>query len=381
MLRSVNVDAIASSDVNRVCATVRTELAVLDAMLWLESLNTALQQQRYNQLLSALNACPYATAPATITNLIFSRMGDRALHFVSDCEAAIRRALPPESPAILRACTSHLPPYPRVAQLLNDLNPGRSQFPLNPAALSRHTDASHATMRFIPGGSYTIGSPPQEPGRYDNEGPVRLITVASFWMDETEITQALYDELIGSNPSKFRNATSPVERVSWFDVIAFCNARSHHEGLPPYYSPDGMPRTNAVYSYRLPTDAEWEYACRAGTKTPYAFGLTLSPQHANYHDTSSTTLAPSLHGKATMPVKLFPANDWGLYDMHGNVLKWCHDAYAEQYGQRPDPRYRVVRGGSWFHPPDASRSAYRYFYEPTHRASNVGFRCVRSVFR
>lgn len=215
----------------------------------------------------------------------------------------------------------------------------------------------------IPPGEFAMGSPVGEPERKDNETqhPVRLSK--AFSIGVYEVTQSQYEEVMGSNPSQFRSPSNPVENVSWDDAVEFCQKLS---GIPAEKS--------AGRVYRLPTEAEWEYACRAGTTTAYSFGddKSQADQYAWFRDNSSGT---------TQAVGEKLPNGWGLYDMHSNVWEWCEDRYARYpSGAATDPRgpdkgsYRVQRGGGWFNVAARGRSASRDTSIPTYRSSMVGFR-------
>jgi formylglycine-generating enzyme required for sulfatase activity len=199
-----------------------------------------------------------------------------------------------------------------------------------------------------------------------------------------------YSEVIVKNPSKFKGWDLPVENISWYDAIEYCNRRSKGEGLIPAYTVnkerhDPNNHNNVDHKwlitwnrntdgYRLPTEAEWEYACRAGTVTPFNTGNDISTKLANYYE------------EKTVDVGSFPPNLWGIYDMHGNVYEWCWDWYGE-YSKRMQtspigPSYgknRVLRGGSWYNKKQCLRSAYRYNSTASYRSSFVGFRLVRNV--
>ena len=213
----------------------------------------------------------------------------------------------------------------------------------------------------IPAGTFTMG----EANGDDNETPHKVTLTQPFHLGQYEVTQEQYEKVMGTNPSNFKGGQNPVEQVDWNDAVEFCRKLS---ALPA--------EKKAGYVYRLPTEAEWEYACRAGTKTTYSFGDSDSElgDYAWYDENSGLT---------THPVGGKKPNGWGLYDMYGNVWEWCQDYYAE-YEKSPvaDPRgptsgsSRVVRGGSWFSDAQFSRSAYRYRYTPDFRNNNNGFRVV-----
>jgi len=256
----------------------------------------------------------------------------------------------------------------------------------------------------IQGGTFTMGSPKKEPGRRDEEVQHK-VTVSSFYMGRTEVTQKEYQEIIGTNPSYFKGDNLPVEQVSWYDAIEYCNMRSRKEGLTPAYTIDknrSDPNNKRDYDdlkwtvtwnrgangYRLPTEAEWEYACRAGTKTPFNTGNSITTDQANYDGSWTfrySNYAEGEYRKKTTPVGSFAPNAWGLYDMHGNVYEWCWD-WCEDYasGLQTDPAGadsgigRVHRGGSWIHPAEFVRSASREISGiPKSRNFCVGFRLVR----
>ena len=258
----------------------------------------------------------------------------------------------------------------------------------------------------ISAGTFTMGSPSTEPGRWSDEGPQRQVTLSAFRMGKYEVTQEQYFAVMAMNPSYFTTAVAgensarlPVEQVSWYRAIVFCNRLSLMEGLSPAYSindedlssweiPDGN-ENNSVWDtvqivpdstgYRLPTEAQWEYACRAGTTTEWFYGNNSNRDYMWFEDNSG--------GRTHEVGKKWP-NPWGLYDMHGNVSEWCWDRYgAYQGGEQIDPpgpisgNFRLHRGGSWSHAADNARSAFRSVQinrsGPNSRASNLGFRVVR----
>ena len=231
----------------------------------------------------------------------------------------------------------------------------------------------------VEGGTFTMGSPANEPGRRDNEGPQRQITVSSFYMGKYEVTQKEYQEVMGKNPSYFKGDNLPVEMVTWFDAVEYCNKRSQREGLTPAYTINGTSVTwnRNANGYRLPTEAEWEYACRAGTTTAYNTGASISNNTGWYDANSSNT---------THPVGQKPANAWGLYDMHGNVWEWCWDRFGSYpSGAQTDPigassgSICVLRGGGWGNLAQYARSASRISGNPGVRYYNLGFRVARNA--
>ena len=232
-------------------------------------------------------------------------------------------------------------------------------------------------MVWIAGGTFTMGSPSDERGRSQNEGPRHEVTVRSFYMGKYPVTQTEYQEVTGTNPSHFKGANLPVDRVNWFDAVEYCNKRSIIEGLAPAYTINGINVTwdRNANGYRLPTEAEWEYACRAGTETPFYSGASVD--EAGWHLGNS--------GRRTRQVGEKQPNPWGLYDMHGNVLEWCWDWFGDYTAEeQTDPQgastgtHRVYRGGCWYFEAHQTRSAYRYRNSPNLRSHLVGFRLVRN---
>ena len=276
----------------------------------------------------------------------------------------------------------------------------------------------------IPAGRFLMGSPPTEPERSREEGPQREVTLNDFLIGRTPITQAQWrvvaawqersgeswDRELKPNPSWFqgmaqgegtaslfadeRNTDNrPVERVSWHDAMEFCNRLNQRLGQ------------RSGRHYTLPSEAQWEYACRAGTTTPFAFGETITPELANYDGNYSYANGPKgIDREQTTPVGMFPANAWGLQDMHGNVWEWCLDHWHRSYAGAPadgtawvnggdqregsgrqadrqqaqvnagDDARRLLRGGSWLFHPRYCRSACRYSAHPGNRINNLGFR-------
>jgi formylglycine-generating enzyme required for sulfatase activity len=241
----------------------------------------------------------------------------------------------------------------------------------------------------INGGTFLMGSPATEAGR-DGDEVQHSVTVSGFYMSKYEVTQKEWVEVMGSNPSYFKGDNLPVECVSWYDAVEYCNKRSVKEGLTPAYTidktrsdPDNRNGNDKVKwvvtwnrgasGYRLPTEAEWEYACRAGTTTAYSTGGSITTGQANYDNSSGTKNVGS-----------YSVNPWGLYDMHGNVWEWCWDWY-ESYGDgaQTDPvgassgADRLVRGGGWGGTARYARSANRDYGTPSFRYNDLGFRLVR----
>jgi len=221
----------------------------------------------------------------------------------------------------------------------------------------------------IPSGEFIMGSVENEPGGFRDERPLHSVKVAQFFMSKFPVTQAQWRAIatrtdlkvrvdLDPDPSEFEGDGRPVEQVSWNEAVEFCDRLSrltHH-------------------TYRLPTEAEWEYACRAGTTTPFYSGETITTDLANYN------------GMETTPVGQFPPNAFGLYDMHGNVWEWCLDHWRDSYAGAPtdgsawftdnEGANRVRRGGSWDNLPRHCRSAYRSPYYPGNSNDNIGFRVL-----
>ncbi|MDJ0734204.1 MAG: bifunctional serine/threonine-protein kinase/formylglycine-generating enzyme family protein [Nostocaceae cyanobacterium] len=226
----------------------------------------------------------------------------------------------------------------------------------------------------IPGGTFTMGLPAGKAHRDNNESPQHQVTVTGFFMGRYEVTQAQYQAIIGQNPSRFKGKKQPVENVSWNDAVEFCQKLSQKTGR----------------TYRLPSEAEWEYACRAGTTTPFYFGETITTDLVNYDGNSTYASAPKgEYRQQTTDVGTFPPNAFGLYDMHGNVWEWCQDTWHQNYNDAPtdgsawidenENRYRLLRGGSWFNNPFRCLCAHRDFYVRAERDYFVNFCGFRVV--
>jgi formylglycine-generating enzyme required for sulfatase activity len=236
-------------------------------------------------------------------------------------------------------------------------------------------------MVLIPAGSFEMGG---GRGKAD-EGPVHRVKLDAFLMDRTEVTQEQYEKLGLPNPSHFKGPTRPVDMVSWAQAAAFCNARSRAEGLEPCYNEDTAECNFKATGYRLPTEAEWEYACRAGGTGEYPFG---DPRRAGEYAWFADNAA-----KKTQSVGQKQPNAWGLYDLAGNVAEWCNDVYGKDYyktspsenprGPADGDKY-VLRGGAWNSTADALRSTARVGETPGMQDAcfardAIGFRCVRKA--
>lgn len=251
----------------------------------------------------------------------------------------------------------------------------------------------------IPGGTFQMGSPEDEAWRSEDETQ-HTVTVSDFYMSIYELTQAEYQEIMGENPSTFSGEGFPVENVSWLDAIRYCNARSEKEGLTPAYSIDGQTViwNRGADGYRLPTEAEWEYACRAGTTTPFNTENSISAEEANYYghypyeiednyfSQENLTTKPGEYRQTTVAVDSFFPNAWGLYNMHGNVGEWVWDYYGAYDTETPDNptgaitgTLRVYRGGGWNDFAKNMRSAYRATLAEDKGSFNIGIRLVRGI--
>ncbi|MEH2059135.1 MAG: SUMF1/EgtB/PvdO family nonheme iron enzyme [Nostoc sp.] len=223
----------------------------------------------------------------------------------------------------------------------------------------------------IQGGTFMMGSPEEEAERYEYESPLHQVTVPKFFMGKYAVTQAQYQAIMGSNPSKFKGEKRPVEKVSWDEAVEFCKKLSQ----------------KTEHTYRLPTEAEWEYACRAGTTTPFYFGETITTDLVNYNGNSPYGSAPKgEYREQTTDIGKFPPNCFGLYDMHGNIFEWCLDVYNSNYQDAPkdssawlsglNNEIKLLRGGSWFIDARYCRSVIRNSHARVIRHSSIGFRVV-----
>lgn len=233
---------------------------------------------------------------------------------------------------------------------------------------------------WCPAGEFLMGSPESEQGRDRDEKAHKVTLTQGFWIARTETTQKQWKAVMGggNNPSEWSSSTDlPVENVHWGDAIAFCHAMNSkfERDLP-----EGM-------RFNLPTEAQWEYACRAGTTTPFAFGATLTSDQANFDGTEPYGVEEEgKYLEKTSKVKSYQPNAWGIYDMHGNVAEWCLDGWAEYEGEATDPLvpptgvlYRMLRGGSWRSEARYLRSAFRSRPKPEMKLNNIGFRIVIAV--
>lgn len=261
------------------------------------------------------------------------------------------------------------------------------QFTLQPSKITvQHFiedlgDGVELDMVLVPGGIFLMGSPEDELERSNDEA-LHEVNVPNFIMGRYPITQAQWRSVarlepvereLEADPSNFEGDGRPVEQVSWEDATEFCQRLSNHTGR----------------DYRLPSEAEWEYACRAGKSTPFYYGKTLTSKLANYHCSNTYDNGPAGEPIGeTSPVGQFPANAFGLSDMHGNVYEWCQDHYHGSYEDAPvdgnawgdenpeEDQLRILRGGSWITSPYHCRSAFRNWCGPGDRLNSVGFRVI-----
>jgi sulfatase modifying factor 1 len=225
-------------------------------------------------------------------------------------------------------------------------------------------------LRWIMPGKFLMGSPENEAERHSNETRHRVILTQGYWLADTTCTQALWQAVLGNNPSRFKSEDRPVETVSWDYAQRFIERLNK-------LIPEG--------GFRLPTEAEWEYACRAGTTTAFWFGGQISSEQVNYDGNYPYAGGPKgQYRQQTVAVKALPCNGWGLYQMHGNVWEWCQDWYDDYPSETAvDPTgperggRRVLRGGSWFSNGRGARSANRGHVVPGSRNDAFGFRLAR----
>lgn len=321
---------------------------------------------------------------------LVARLLDAAAMTPAAFAAAIRHALPGAVPPVFGFAERQAPPPamdPFVAPPPAAPPPARWTPPREPLAVWREPipDLPEATcpeMVTIPYGRFRMGAPEEEKESRDNERPRREVTVEAFALGRCAVTFAQWDAAIEAGAvlpfpgdGGWGRGDRPVINISWDEAAAYCEWLSHRVGSPG--------------AYRLPSEAEWEYACRAGTTTPFSFGATLSPKQANYDGNYTYGAgAKGEYRQRTVPVGSLPANPWGLHEMHGNVWEWVEDAFGPYPGHPTDARplehsdsaLRVLRGGSWLDYPRFLRSAFRYGYAPGNRNSNLGFRVARTLF-
>lgn len=322
----------------------------------------------------------------------------RVSPFPRDVFQVCRRSLVGSAFVVLSLCmlvrfgvgiTTSKSPEPKVprSEASFDLDIWKILFDMWKYAEDNKRKEYNLEMKAVPAGSFTMGSPDNEAGHHKYESPQHRVSVSAFAISKYEVTQAQWRAVMNSNPSYFKGDNLPVEQVSWEDAKAFCLKLSQLTGK----------------AYRLPTEAEWEYAARAGTLGDYAGKLDAMGW---YGDNSGKARRDSLsewdksgrdiqkyfdqflkpNGNSTHEVGTKTPNDWGLYDMHGNVWEWCEDVYHDSYQGAPsdgsawlsggDSSRRVVRGGAWYIDGSECRSANRGLYTPGYRTFIIGFRVV-----
>ena len=251
---------------------------------------------------------------------------------------------------------------------------------------------------FIKGGSFKMGSPENEVQREKDE-TLHEVTVNNFYVSAYEITQDEYETVMGINPSNFKGQKLPVENVTWYEAIEYCNKLSEKNNLTPVYKIDGKKVTwdRSANGYRLLTEAEWEYVARAGTTTPFNTETSISAEESNfyghypygieenYFSQGKLETKPGEYRQTTVEVNSFKPNKWGLYNIHGNVREWVYDYYTEYDLKKTDNpagpatgTLKVTRGGGWNDYAKHMRSAFRSTLAPDKKMNNTGFRIARN---
>jgi formylglycine-generating enzyme required for sulfatase activity len=320
----------------------------------------------------------------------------------TDVVKGLRRSIAQLTPAPVETSTS-TPPNPQVitavpvqpdSQPLERNKPSLKPFPFETVRLNERGqiierpsitvnrfmedlgEGGQLAMIEIPAGKFLMGSPDSEEDNLEREKPQHGVEIPRFYLGQSLITQGQWKALMeGKNPAYFKGDDNlPVERVSWLDSIEFCKKLSAKTGR----------------TYRLPSEAEWEYACRAGSEKPFAFGKTINSEVVNYNGNYPYGKVPKgNYLEKTTPAGKFPANSFGLYDMHGNLWEWCLDEWANDYIDAPvdgsasgdinswdSDKTRVIRGGSWSNNGSNCRSAIRGFSTATFCFRGVGLRVV-----
>ncbi|MBR8836694.1 MAG: formylglycine-generating enzyme family protein [Stigonema ocellatum SAG 48.90 = DSM 106950] len=323
---------------------------------------------------------------AVVTAKILKQLGGDYARFAEDLEQQwLSQPSTIQTPESLQKFTFEVVTVNRRGEIIKKETKQAQYFTENLA------NGINLEMVAIPGGTFLMGSPEGE--GYKSEKPQHEVTVQPFFIGKYPVTQEQWravaalprvDRDLKPDPSRFKGDNRPVEKISWYDAVEFCARISQATGN----------------DYRLPSEAEWEYACRAGTTTPFYFGETITTELANYRGTDrkiDETLYKGSYGEGplgvyreeTTPIGIFPPNSFGLYDMHGNVWEWCFDHWHENYEDAPidgssliieigenDNQYRLLRGGSWHYDPEYCRSANRSRDAPDYVNDNIGFRVV-----
>ena len=364
------------------CAGDRREVFVLVS---------ALEEQVVGDLLEGLGGGSWGMVSSRLVDRLVETRAlaeDAALWAVESWALALGVISNAERTAALPARQAHTTKRrPAAKEPRSPGTPTPSTAGLLPVSVSDviTTRVAEIRLKRIPDGEFWMGSPDSDPEACDDEKSRHEVEIRqAFYLGVTPVTQAQFAEVMGKDPSHFKDQpANPVERVTWYDAVAFCNKLSRAEALPPYYLVAGAKRVQVRggLGFRLPTEAEWEYACRAGTETRYSFGddATLLDRLGWYASNSV--------GR-THPVGQKSPNAFGLYDMHGNLWEWCWDGYDRFYYQHSldddelsmeTAAYRVVRGGSWNDLAPEVRSASRYKLSPEVRFNFVGFRVARGI--
>ncbi len=355
--------------------------------------------------ITALPAEPLADAELQRITSLVKQLGDRTF---SSRVAAVKHLIECGEPA--------LPIVRQVAAASNNAELRyRAKYIVRRIIIECSTSESTGLRTvIIDAGEFLMGSSLKEPGHRVDEVPHLVQISQPFLLGKHEVTQRQFEQIMAFTPSHFMNTAEgktkvlkldtnefPVERVSWFDAIAFCNQLSKKDGYSPYYKMtnvqhDGHSIKQAVLTieggngYRLPTEAEWEYACRASSTQRFHFGSTSSSKKANF-----IARGPSIYGSRgkevsmgrTTKVGSYPPNHWGLHDMHGNVAEWCWDWYSKDYYTHSLPKnplgpnsghHRILRGGSWLVNEASCRSASRFYLTGDQRKYFAGFRVART---
>jgi formylglycine-generating enzyme required for sulfatase activity len=343
-------------------------------------------KKEYRVILLALEAGVQKAIDTSENITICKKQNIRLLHEEYSLDEKIAVDVVDTLTLVLRGDTDQTVIQKEKSQLVSAPQPHIQRPSQTQSVASPQHPVPHGFVR-INGGAFIMGSLANEPERKDDEGPQHKVTISSFYMGKYQVTQSEYKAVMRTNPSHFKGDNLPVEKVSWFDAVEYCNCLSQREGLSLAYTVNGgdvMWNRNAN-GYRLPTEAEWEYACRAGTTTPFSTGNNITTSQANYDGRNPyNNNKKGKYRKRTTTVGSFEPNPWGLYDMHGNVCEWCWDRYTaypsrvQTYTIRAvSGDSRMVRGGSGIGNGHYLRPASRGDFYPSSRYYNFGFRLVR----
>ncbi|VXD22777.1 hypothetical protein PL8927_760084 [Planktothrix serta PCC 8927] len=373
---------VPSQQLTESISTLTQQLAIIQQQLTTataerQQLQTQVNQLNQSQIEYQEKLAQEIVTPQTLLNF-FTPINEKLTAIKTQLEAAkIEASIPQKKPSLkikLREVSFVGVTVNRQGLIINS-QPQKAQEFLEDLDTKKMLE-----MVSIPGGTFLMGSP-QRIGN-DSEKPQHQVTVSAFLMGKYPITQAQWKRVanlpkvrrdLKPDPSNFKGERRPVENVNWDDAVEFCARLYQYTGT----------------AYRLPSEAEWEYACRAGTTTPFHFGETITADLANYDASNTYDNGPKgIHRQQTTVVGSFPPNAFGLYDMHGNVWEWCADPLHENYQGAPtdgsvwesggNTDFRVVRGGSWYDNPRNCRSANRFKSVPDSRNLYFGFRVVSS---